>query len=110
MNMNFTDYSNGFKDFDKMKNTMFEIQEEGLTALYNEAPHITWKNSRVYQGDSFDVLSDIIITDDRDTKLTTSMVTVVGDTTGGTTSLDTTKIGVKTITYKITDSWGRTAC
>lgn len=109
MNMNFTDYSNGFKDFDKMKNTMFEIQEEGLTALYNEAPHITWKNSRVYQGDSFDVLSDITITDDRDTKLTTSMVTVVGDTTGGTTSLDTTKIGVKTITYKITDSWGRTA-
>lgn len=109
MNMNFTDYSNGFKDFDKMKNTMFEIQEEGLTALYNEAPHITWKNSRVYQGDSFDVLSDITITDDRDTKLTTSMVTVVGDTTGGTISLDTTEIGVKTITYKITDSWGRTA-
>ena len=109
MNMNFTDYSNGFKDFDKMKNTMFEIQEEGLTALYNEAPHITWKNSRVYQGDSFDVLSDIIITDDRDTKLTTSMVTVVGDTTGGTTSLDTTEIGVKKVTYKITDSWGRTA-
>lgn len=109
MGANYTNYTNGFKDFDKMKNTVFTIQEDGLTAIYNDAPYITFPEVRIYQGDTFDLLSDITIADDKDTGLTTSCVTVKGDTSGQTTFLDTSNVGYKTITYQISDSWGRTA-
>lgn len=109
MGANYTNYTNGFKDFDKMKNTVFTIQEDGLTAIYNDAPYITFPEVRIYQGDIFDLLSDITIVDDKDTGLTTSCVTVEGDTSGQTTFLDTSNVGYKTITYQISDSWGRTA-
>lgn len=109
MGANYTDYSNGFKDFDKIKNTVFTIQEDGLTAIYNDAPYITFPDGRIFQGDTFDLLSDITIADDKDTGLTTSCVTVKGDTSGQTTFLDTSNVGYKTITYQISDSWGRTA-
>lgn len=94
----------GIYSDDYIKNTAFKTTSEGLEALYNEAPHFKIENEiELLYSDNID-LEDFIrdkIYDDKDdeSKLT---VNVTGN-------IDVNQIGTYTVSYAITDSWGRTS-
>lgn len=81
------DYSDGVDDYDYIHNVRFEITEEGLKSVYNEAPVI----HGVDKAD--DKLNGIKVTDDHDGVIPNSQVQVTQDE--------------GSITYTVSDSWGR---
>lgn len=116
------DYSNGVDYIDNMKHAIFKLTQDGVEAVYNEAPVFEGvENTDVYKGETFNPLQGVKVTDDFDTgHLRSIAVTVDGSTTSITTtsngtvltpnsiSFDTSTPGEKTITYTATDRWGKT--
>ena len=86
-------------------NARFQITEDGLVALYNEAPTLTKKDSiddiELSIGEEEKILEFIEVHDDLD-ELTTSDVEIK-------TEADFYHPGQYEVTYTVTDTWGRTA-
>ena len=115
------DYSNGVDYIDNMNHAIFKLTQDGVEAVYNEAPVFEGvENTDVYKGETFNPLQGVKVTDDFDTDhLRSIAVTVDGSTTSITTtsngtvlnpssiSFDTSQLGEKTITYTATDRWGK---
>ena len=115
------DYSNGVDYIDNMKHAIFKLTQDGVEAVYNEAPVFEGvENTDVYKGETFNPLQGVKVTDDFDTgHLRSIAVTVDGSTTSITTTsngtvlnpssinFDTSQLGEKTITYTATDRWDK---
>ncbi len=102
--INAIDYLEGVKvtdDHDGMLNTRFKITELGLDDHYNSAPEIDGlEKGRVLINSDFDEREGVTATDiDEDEALTNNII--VED-------MDTSTLGVKRITYTVSDSLGRT--
>lgn len=97
------DYSNGINNVDFIKNVRFKIESNVLNAEYNNKPKIVfYEDLTKKRGDEFNPLDFIKeITDDHDV-LDKNLVKVSYNPH----EFDT--IGEHKVTYKITDSWGRT--
>lgn len=97
------DYTEGVKNEDFIKNVRFRIDSAILTAKYNEAPTFKFKdNLTIKRGDKFDPLNFIEeIKDDYD-NLNKKLVKLTYD------EHEFENVGSHEVTYKITDSWGRT--
>lgn len=97
------DYTQGVKNEDFIKNVRFRIDSAILTAKYNEAPTFKFKdNLTIKRGDKFDPLNFIEeIKDDYD-NLNKKLVKLTYD------EHEFENVGSHEVTYKITDSWGRT--
>ncbi|WP_327444093.1 immunoglobulin-like domain-containing protein [Clostridium tarantellae] len=94
------DYTDGVNDEENLYNTIFEITENGLKALYNEAPVIKGAdNIKVRKGSNFDLKQGITATDDLEGTVNDKLI-ING-------SLDTSKLGDYTINYEVTDILGR---
>ena len=103
------DYSNGVDDPDNMNNVVFKLTQQGLESVYNEAPKINGvEDIDVYQGQEFDVNSGVTYSDDYDTDHLTKTVTINNNTRNSNTTLDTSTLGEKIVTYTATDRWGKT--
>ena len=115
------DYSDGVDELDNMNNVVFKLTQDGVEAVYNEAPVFEGvENTDVYKGETFNPLQGVKVTDDFDTDhLSSITVSINGQTTSVTTtsngtvltpnsiSFDTSTPGEKTITYTATDRWGK---
>lgn len=96
-------YDDGVQNSDYIENVRFEITENGLKSQYNEAPVISELASReIYSDTHFDLLDGVTVTDDRDKIIDSNLIEI-------TPELDTNKLGAQTLTYSVTDSWGRTS-
>ena len=97
------DYSQGVQNEDFIKNVRFRIDKNVLIAKYNEAPTFKFKdNLTIKRGDKFDPLNFIEKIEDDYDNLNKNLVRV---------SYNEDKfenVGSHEVTYKITDSWGRT--
>ncbi|MBQ8994122.1 MAG: DUF5011 domain-containing protein, partial [Turicibacter sp.] len=98
----------GDSDYDAMSkeefitNARFQITEDGLKALYNEAPKIEGVTVKeVYIGEESQFLQGIKVTDDHDELAVDEIDTV--------TNADFYEPGQYDVTYSITDTWGRTS-
>ncbi|MBQ3423286.1 MAG: hypothetical protein IJH34_16885, partial [Romboutsia sp.] len=112
-------YADGIKDLDNIDNVRFKITDFGLESVYNEAPTITINqnvNLDAVKGDDIPYMRGVRLSDDHD-KLTSANIEVTwnpdeipseeyepyNDVIKG-----VAKVGVNTLHYKVTDSWGRT--
>ena len=96
------DYNNGIDNEDKMKNVAFKLTNDEMSTIYNQAPEFKGlkPTMEILFGDEFNLLKDVTISDDKDTNLTTSNVTTIGE-------VNKDQIGSYTVTHTVTDSWGR---
>lgn len=105
------DYSNGIKDIDNMNNVAFKIKNGTvaddllLESIYNNAP--VFKNledtKTIIKGDNFDEKDGFTVTDTEDSTISNEKVEVEGID-----DFNKNRVGEYTLTYKVTDSWGRT--
>lgn len=97
------DYKDGVQTEDFIKNVRFKIDKNVLIAKYNKAPKFKFKSDlTIKRGDNFNPLDFIDeIKDDYD-NLNKKLVKVTYD------EADFEEVGSHEVTYKITDSWGRT--
>ena len=101
-------YGDGTDDEDYFNNVAFKTAKSGLTAYYNKAPQInipnlTDKNElNIFFAKDFNLLNGVTVSDDRDT-LNTSQIQIEGKEL-----VDKNQIGSYKVTYKLTDTWGRT--
>lgn len=101
-------YGYGTDDEDYFNNVAFKTVKSGLTAYYNKAPQInipnlTDKNElNIFFAKDFNLLNGVTVSDDRDT-LNTSQIQIEGKEL-----VDKNQIGSYKVTYKLTDTWGRT--
>ena len=95
------DYSNGVDKIDNMKHVIFKLTQDGVEAVYNEAPKIEGVEDKdIYVGETFDSREGVTYSDDHDkNNLTTN---ISGD------NFTTNEPGVHTVTYTATDRWGKT--
>lgn len=97
-------YKNGFINSDNMKNTRFQLTENGLKAIYNKAPVLNGLDElRVVKGTEPNFNYGVTTTDELDDKNNITNNIVI-DQTG----FDKNTVGVYGVTYTVTDSWGRT--
>ena len=113
------DYSNGIDELYYIDNVRFKVTDFGLESVYNEAPQITIDSNIQFnyvKGDDIPYMRGVKLRDDHD-NLTSANVEVTwnpeeipseeyepyNDTIKG-----VAKVGVNTLHYKVTDSWGRT--
>lgn len=91
-----------FKDEDEMKNTRFTIGEYGLTKVYNKAPEISGiDNKFIMKGEEFNSTAGVTVKDDHDgNDLNKIKIEVIG-------KINNNQVGLQTLTYIVTDSWGR---
>nr|WP_302633354.1 immunoglobulin-like domain-containing protein [uncultured Clostridium sp.] len=95
-------YKNGFTNSDNMKNTRFQLTENGLKAIYNKAPVLNGLDElRVVKGNQANFNQGVSAMDDIDNDIT-NRISV--DSEG----FDNNAVGVYGVTYTVTDSWGRT--
>ena len=108
---------NGFDNEDQMANTRFEIKQEGLQIIYNNAPQINGLENTLYLYKGEDLTLDkaiknISVEDDLDGTIASNAIEVKYDNkTNGQLEdigqVDTNTIGNIELNYKVTDSWGR---
>lgn len=91
-----------FRDNDRMNNTRFNISDNGLREVYNQAPEfIGVEHISIIKDEEFDPLDGVSVSDDHDGEIDlTTQANVIGE-------IDTSVVGLQTITYKVVDSWGR---
>ena len=93
------DYSDGIDNYDYIGNVRFEMAEDHLKSIYNEAPVINGltdiENSQNVEGDIFNGIS---VTDDHDGVIDNSNVE---------TELNELEDGSLEVNYTVADSWGR---
>lgn len=105
------DYSNGIKDIDNMNNVAFKIKNGTvandllLESIYNNAP--VFENledtKTIIKGDNFDAKDRLVVNDIEDTTIPNDKVQVEG-----VEDFNNNRVGEYPLTYKVTDSWGRT--
>ena len=95
------DYSNGVDKIDNMKHVIFKLTQDGVEAVYNEAPKIEGVEDKdIYVGETFDSSEGVTYSDDHDkNNLTTN---ISGD------NFTTNEPGVHIVTYTATDRWRKT--
>ena len=94
------DYSNGVDKIDNMKHVIFKLTQDGVEAVYNEAPKIEGVEDKdIYVGETFYSSEGVTYSDDHDKNLTTN---ISGD------NFTTNEPGVHIVTYTATDRWGKT--
>ncbi|MBC5641200.1 immunoglobulin-like domain-containing protein, partial [Clostridium lentum] len=101
---NNVNYADGLTNRDYLDNVRFEMNENKLKYIYNQAPEITFDNQviSVTRGEELNPTIGVTVTDDYDKEDTIKIenVKVVG--------FDKYKLGEQNVTYQYTDSWGRT--
>ena len=111
------DYSNGVDDIDNMKNVIFKLTQDGVEAVYNEAPEIKGvEDIDVYQNEPFNPADNVTYSDDHDSsdQLQTTIAIKENGTNrtltnnGSSVQFDTTQLGEKILVYTATDRWGKT--
>ena len=111
------DYSNGVDDIDNMKNVIFKLTQDGVEAVYNEAPQIKGvEDIDVYQNEPFNPADNVTYSDDHDRsdQLQTTIAIKENGTNrtltnnGSSVQFDTTQLGEKILVYTATDRWGKT--
>ena len=111
------DYSNGVDDIDNMKNVIFKLTQDGVEAVYNEAPQIKGvEDIDVYQNEPFNPADNVTYSDDHDSsdQLQTTIAIKENGTNrtltnnGSSVQFDTTQLGEKILVYTATDRWGKT--
>ena len=116
------DMSTEANRFDYMKNTGFEVSNDGLSAKYNKAPVITGvKKIRTISKGTVDLLQGVTVRDEIDTDISVnSMYIYVNDELIGTTNqnrnssenshryYDFNKVGTYKVKYLLYDKWERT--
>jgi methionine-rich copper-binding protein CopC len=95
------DYSDGIENIDNMNNVAFEITSDGLKSIYNNAANfINVEDKVIYKGDKFDAKDGISVYDVEDGNIDIDEVEVIG-------TVDTSKLDDYTISYMVSDKWGR---
>ena len=95
---------NGYKftEQDKIVNTRFKVTADGLEEIYNNAPEIIGATATsVMKNSVFRPLDGISVKDDHDKNISVNDIDVIGE-------INTKIAGYQSITYRLTDSWGRT--
>ena len=104
----------GFENQEKMQNTRFEIKSEGLEKIYNKGPVINGLESNlyVYKNTNLDkgyALRNVSVSSDIDGEISSEKIEIT-DMDGHRLEEIHDKfdnIGDVILTYKVTDSWGR---
>ena len=97
-------YKNGFTNSDNMKNTRFQLTENGLKSIYNKAPVLNGLDElRVVKGTEPNFNDGVTTTDELDDKNNITNNIVIDQT-----EFNKNTVGVYGVTYTVTDSWGRT--
>lgn len=100
-------YEEGTDDQDYFNNVAFKTAEAGLTAYYNKAPEINIQNLvnknelNILFGEEVNLLNGVTVSDDRD-NLSPNIIEIIGKEL-----VDKNQIGSYKVTYKLTDTWGR---
>lgn len=100
-------YEEGTDDQDYFNNVAFKTAEAGLTAYYNNAPEINIQNLvnknelNILFGEEVNLLNGVTVSDDRD-NLSPNIIEIIGKDL-----VDKNQIGSYKVTYKLTDTWGR---
>lgn len=95
------DYSNGFDSEESMTYTVFKLTGNGLEAVYNEPPTIEGiEDKTIVLGQHFDPLEGVSVTDTLDGTIQNSNINVTGN-------INVHQLGEQTLTYCVSDSWGR---
>ena len=111
------DYSNGVDEIDNMKHVIFKLTQDGVEAVYNEAPQIKGVGDiDVYQNEPFNPADNVTYSDDHDRsdQLQTTIAIKENGTNrtltnnGSSVQFDTTQLGEKILVYTATDRWGKT--
>ena len=103
------DYSNGMDNQD-ISSRRFRITKNGLKEVINQAPQIEPLNKvTIARGEKFDPLKDIKskITDDFDKFTEDNLDARVVSISHS--DFNNSKVGTQTITYTVTDSWGKSS-
>ena len=89
-------------DIDKMENGRFEILNNGLAYIYNEAPRISGGDDIInyYKGSILTLPSNIKVDDDYDT-ISRNQIIIDDD------NVNYDELGIYDITYVVEDNWGR---
>lgn len=89
-------------DIDKMENGRFEILNNGLAYIYNEAPRISGGDDIInyYKGSILTLPSNIKVDDDYD-KISRNQIIIDDD------NVNYDELGIYDITYIVEDTWGR---
>lgn len=101
---NLNDYQNGALNDDRLENVRFKIKEDGLEAIYNNAPNLTITGDlTLFRNESPDFLEGITASDNdqHDKGVGTADIQIESN-------IDVTKVGEYTATYTLYDTWGRT--
>lgn len=102
-------YEKGTDDQDYFNNVAFKTAEAGLTAYYNKAPEINIQNLvnknelNILFGEEVNLLNGVTVSDDRD-NLSPNIIEIIGKDL-----VDKNQIGSYKVTYKLTDTWGRSS-
>lgn len=92
-------YKVTYKVTDSASNTITKTIK--VTVKENQAPVINAKDVKLYIGDTFDPKKDVTATDSEDGNLTSKIQIV-------TNTVDTTKVGIYKVIYKVTDNNNKT--
>ena len=101
---NLNDYQNGALNDDRLENVRFKIKEDGLEAIYNNAPNLTITGDlTLFRNESPDFLEGVTASDNdqHDKGVGTADIQIESN-------IDVTKVGEYTATYTLYDTWGRT--
>ena len=100
-------YEDGTDKQDYFNNVAFKTAESGLTAYYNKAPEIKISSLidenklNLLFGEDVNLLNGVTVSDDRDT-LNPDNIEITGQEL-----VNKNEIGSYKVTYKLTDTWGR---
>ncbi|MBC5655406.1 hypothetical protein H8R98_13200, partial [Blautia sp. M16] len=110
---NSKNYENGLGS--KMDEVRFKITENGLQEITPTTPVITFdegdKSVEVKRGGEISYLAGVSVSDESENvpiSKVTYTVNSTGDNSNNNNSIDTSVLGEKTVTYKVTNSWGKT--
>lgn len=98
-----------------MKNIRFKITENGLQEITATTPVITFDEGDnsvdVKRGGEISYLAGVSVSDESENvpiSKVTYTVNSTGDNSNNNNIIDTSVLGEKTVTYKVTNSWGKT--
>lgn len=95
------DYSDGIDNYDYIGNVRFQVEEDHLKTLYNEAPVINGLTDiEESENPTNDILTGISIKDDHDGDIDNSKIVPL---------ITELEDGVLDVSYTVEDSWGRKA-
>ncbi len=97
----------GISKKELLDNSRFELKDGNITLIYNQAPVITGvDNKTIKRGETFDPLSGVNVTDDKETTVSTDRIIVTYDK--GITAENISEVeGSYNVIYRIKDNWGR---